>query len=155
NERNPVRITKDIYVENDEIKITIRFNINEIPEKKEILNRIVKNLNMAIDIPFFFNGDTNKFQWENKQGDLAYAKDSKLLESIQYNGTYFRAYDESYDLNFELNISSNDSIKINKFPIIAYAFTDEGYQEIYQGINIVPSVKLDKNLEIHLNFKIF
>jgi alpha-amylase len=156
NERNPLRITKDIYVEDNEIKITLRVNFNKLPEKEELLSRIIKNLNMAIEIPFFFNGDTNKFQWESGQLDIDEADDNKLLDSIQYNGTYFRAYDKSYDLNFEVEISSKSNlIKINKFPVIAYAYTDEGYQEICQGINVVPSFKLDKNLEIHLKLKIF
>ena len=156
NDRNPVRITKDIYVEDSEIKVSLRINFNEIPENEGILNRIVKNINMAIDIPFFFNGDTTKFQWESKQVDFKDDKAIKLLESFQYTGSHFRAYDESYDLNLDIDISSNnDLIKFNKFPIIAYAYTEEGYKEIYQGINVVPFFKLDKNLEIHLTLKIF
>ncbi|MFX0037994.1 MAG: alpha-amylase/4-alpha-glucanotransferase domain-containing protein [Promethearchaeota archaeon] len=156
NERNPVRITKDIYVEKNEIRVSLRINFNETSENEAVLRRIIKNLNMAIDIPFFFNGDTNKFQWESKQVDFKDDKDMKLLELFQYNGSHFRAYDESYDLNFEIHISSKpNSTKINKFPIIAYAYTEEGYKEIYQGINVVPIFKLDKNLEIHLTFKIF
>ena len=156
NDRNPVRITKDIYVEDSEIKVSLRINFNEIPENEGILNRIVKNINMAIDIPFFFNGDTTKFQWESKQGDFDDDKDIKFLEPFQYTGSHFRAYDESYDLNLDIDISSNnDLIKFNKFPIIAYAYTEEGYKEIYQGINVVPFFKLDKNLEIHLTLKIF
>jgi len=155
-DRNPVRITKDTYVEDSEIKVSLRINFNEIPENEGILNRIVKNINMAIDIPFFFNGDTTKFQWESKQEDFEDDKDIKLLESFQYTGSHFRAYDESYDLNLDIDISSNnDLIKINKFPIIAYAYTEKGYKEIYQGINVVPFFKLDKNLEIHLTLKIF
>jgi alpha-amylase len=156
NERNPVRITKDIYVEENEIRVSLRINFNETSENEAVLRRIIKNLNMAIDIPFFFNGDTNKFQWESKQVDFKDDKDMKLLEFFQYNGSHFRAYDESYDLNFEIDISSKyNSTKINKFPIIAYAYTEEGYKEIYQGINVVPIFKLDKNLEIHFTFKIF
>ena len=156
NDRNPVRITKDIYVEDSEIKVSLRINFNEIPGNEGILNRIVKNINMAIDIPFFFNGDTTKFQWESKQGDFDDDKDIKFLEPFQYTGSHFRAYDESYDLNLDIDISSNnDLIKINKFPIIAYAYTEEGYKEIYQGINVIPFFKLDKNLEIHLTLKIF
>ncbi len=155
-ERNPVRITKDIYIEDNEIKMSLRISFNEIPENEELLNRIIKNINLAIDIPFFFNGDTNKFQWESKQGEFNDNTDNKLLEPSEYIGSVFRAYDKSYDLNFEVDISSIDElIKINKFPIIAYAYTEEGYQEIYQGICVVPFFKLEKNSEIHLTFKIF
>jgi len=155
-DRNLVRIAKDIYIEDNDIKVTLRINFNETPEKEDILNRIIKNLNMAIDIPFFFNGDTNKFQWKSNKQDFEVNKNIKLLEPFQYIGSYFRAYDESYDLNFEIDISSKDDlVKINKFPIIAYAYTEEGYKEIYQGINVIPLFKLDKNLEIHIKFTIF
>jgi len=155
-DRNLVRIAKDIYIEDNDIKVTLRINFNETPEKEDILNRIIKNLNMAIDIPFFFNGDTNKFQWKSNKQDFEGNKNIKLLEPFQYSGSYFRAYDESYDLNFEIDISSKDDlVKINKFPIIAYAYTEEGYKEIYQGINVIPLFKLDKNLEIHIKFTIF
>ena len=154
-ERTPVRITKDIYVEEREIEVIVRINFDENPENEKNLNRIIKNLNIAIDIPFFFNGDTKKFQWESKQIDLNGDKNTELLEPFQFIGSNFKAYDETYDLSFEIDISSKeDSIKINKFPIIAYVYTDEGYKEIYQGINITPLIKLDKNLEFHLRLKI-
>jgi len=51
--------------------------------------------------------------------------------------------------------NKNNLVKINKFPIIAYAYTEEGYKEIYQGINLIPIFKLNKKLEIHLKFTIF
>ena len=154
NERNPVRITKDIYVEENEIEVILRANFEVIPEKEEILKRILANLNLAIDIPIFFNGDTNKFRWESNQVDYKEEKGEDFLEPFQYVGSHFKAHDEPYDLHFEFDISDEtDSIKISKFPIIAYAYTDEGYKEIYQGINVIPLFKLDKNLEIHLRLK--
>ncbi|GAH07370.1 unnamed protein product, partial [marine sediment metagenome] len=45
--------------------------------------------------------------------------------------------------------------KIYKFPIIAYAFTDEGYKKIYQGINVLPCFKLKKEFEFHLTSSIY
>ncbi|MFW9818253.1 MAG: alpha-amylase/4-alpha-glucanotransferase domain-containing protein [Candidatus Thorarchaeota archaeon] len=155
-DRNPVRITKDIYLEDNEINVSIRIIFNKIPENKELVNRIVKNLNLGIDFPFFFNGDTNKFQWQCKQKGPETDNKNKLLEPFEYIGTYFRAYDETYDLNFEIDISNTDDmIKIKKFPIIAYTYTEQGYKEIYQGMCVVPIFKLEKNLEIHLTTKIF
>ena len=156
NERHPVRITKDIYAEENEIEIILRINFEEIPENEKILDRIIRYLNIAVDIPFFFNGDPNKFHWESKQVDFKDKENTKLLEPFQYMGSHFKAYDEIYDLNFEIDISSkSDSIKITKFPIIAYAYTDEGYKEIYQGINITPVIKLEKHLEFHLKIQIY
>jgi alpha-amylase len=155
-DRTPVRITKDIYIEDNEIEVIIRINFDENTGKEKMLDRIVNHLNVAVDIPFFFNGDTNKFQWESKQVESKDALETELLELSQYTGSHFKAHDETYDLNFEINVSSKtNSIKINKFPIIAYAYTDEGYKEIYQGINVTPLFKLDKNLEFHLKLQIY
>ena len=79
-----------------------------------------------------------------------------MLEPFQYKGLNFKAHDETYDLHLDLEFSSkSDSIKINKFPIIAYAFTDEGYKKIYQGLNDTPVFKLEKNLEFHLKITIY
>ena len=156
NERHPVRITKDIYAEENEIEVILRINFEEIPENEKLLDRIIKYLNIAVDIPFFFNGDPNKFHWESKQVDFKDKENTKLLEPFQYMGSHFKAYDETYDLNFEIDISSkSDSIKITKFPIITCTYTDEGYKEIYQGINITPVIKLEKHLEFHLKIQIY
>jgi alpha-amylase len=154
--RNPVRITKDLYLEDNEMKVSIRIIFDENPDREEVLNRIVKNLNLAIDFPFFFNGDTDKFQWQSKQIDSELEIENKLLEPFEYIGKNFGAYDETYDFNFEIDISnSEDLIKITKFPIIAYTYTEQGYKEIYQGICAVPIFKLYKNLEINLTLKFF
>lgn len=157
NTRYPVRITKDINVKDNEIRAILRITFKEIEGKKKILNRILKNLNLGIDIPFFFNGNPKKFQWESNTANLNEDKDkiTNLLSPFQYNGLDFKAYDESYDLNFKINIDAKDNlIKINKFPIIAYVYTEEAYQQIFQGINVMPSIKLQKSLEIHLQLKI-
>ncbi|MFX0135946.1 MAG: alpha-amylase/4-alpha-glucanotransferase domain-containing protein [Candidatus Hodarchaeota archaeon] len=154
--RNPVRITKDIYIEDNEIEVIIRINFNEIPGKEKILTRIVKNLNVAIDVPFFFNGDTTEFLWESEQVKFNDKEKKKLLEPFQYTGSHFKAYDKTYDLNFEFDISSKtDTFEIYNFPIIANVYTDEGYKEIYQGINLIPLLKLEKNLEFHLKLRVF
>ncbi len=154
--RNPVRITKDIYVEDNEIEIKVRINFEQISGKEEVLQRIINNLNVAIDIPFFFNGDTNKFQWVSNQLEMDSNKEIDLLEPFQYAGTYFKAYDESYDINVEFNISNDSNkVKFYKFPIIAYVYTEEGYKKIYQGINITPLLKCEKSVEFHLKIKTF
>ena len=51
--------------------------------------------------------------------------------------------------NFRLSYDTG-KIKINKFPIIAYAYTDEGYKTIYQGITVVPQLKLEKTFELNI-----
>ncbi|MFX1490286.1 MAG: alpha-amylase/4-alpha-glucanotransferase domain-containing protein, partial [Promethearchaeota archaeon] len=153
NERNPVRITKDIYVEDNEIEIKMRINFEEISDKNDVLQRITKNLNLAIDLPFFFNGDTEKFQWEGAPLESD-EDDIQLLDPCQYEGPNFKAYDESYDLTLEFDITSDtDSIKIYKFPIITYTYTEEGYKQIYQGINVTTLFNLDKSFEFQLKLK--
>jgi hypothetical protein len=156
NNRIPVRVTKDIYVEGNEIEIRIRINFEEIPGNEEILTRIINNLRLAIDLPIFFNGDTNKFQWECNQEELSTEDNINLLEPFEYKCTQFTLYDESYDLRIDIDIrSDSDSVKIVKFPIIAFAYTEEGYKEIYQGFNVSPLFKIDKSFEFHFKIKTF
>jgi alpha-amylase len=156
NEIIPCLITKSIIVEKNSILITINGSFKRLPEKEEILKNILENIYIAVDIPFFFNGDTNKFTWETTGSDLIDKKENLLLEPYQYIGDNFKAYDETYDLYFEILASCDTGkIKIIKFPIIAYVHTDEGYKSIYQGINIVPQFKLDKTFKIQLKLKIY
>jgi len=154
NERIPCEITKIIDVEANNILITIDGRFKEIPGKEEILKNIIENICIIVDVPFFFNGDTKKFHWESVEVEFKDEKEKDLMEPFQYKGLDFKAYDETYDLYFELLLSSNtDLININKFPIIAYVYTDEGYKSIYQGINVAPLFKLDKNFRINLKLK--
>ncbi|MFX1376181.1 MAG: alpha-amylase/4-alpha-glucanotransferase domain-containing protein [Promethearchaeota archaeon] len=156
NQRVPLRITKDIYVEDNEIEIIVRINFEEIPDMEENIKRIIENLTLGIDIPFFFNGDTNKFKWESNQVELKDEEVSDLLSSFQYEGNHFKAYDESYDLTIDLEFFDIlNPAKILKFPIITYTYTEEGYKKIYQGINIISLFKFEKGFEFHLKLKIF
>ncbi len=154
-ERIPCIITKKIGIEENKILIAIKGKFEEIPGKGEILENIINYIRIAFDLPIFFNGNTENFQWESMELNLKSEKEKELLEPYQFKCSHFKAYDETYDLNFEILLSgSKDLININKFPIIAYVHTDEGYQSIYQGINIAPIFKLDKEFAINLILKI-
>jgi hypothetical protein len=156
NNRNPVRITKDIYVEDNEIEVRVRVNFEEIAGDNEMLNRIINSLYLAVDLPFFFNGDTNKFLWESNQGELKDNEIFNLLEPSEHTCTQFKVYDESYDLRIEVEIMYDlNSVKVIKFPIIAYAYTEEGYKEIYQGFNVTPLFNIDRSFEFHFKIKSF
>jgi hypothetical protein len=155
-ERAQCLITKDVYVEENEIRIILRINFEEIQKKRSIINNIIKNLKLGIDIPFYFNGEPDSFNWESKEFVFNDNKRNHLLDPLLFQGTTFKAYDRSYNLNFEVKIKNkSNKTKIAKFPLIAYTFTEEEYREIYQGVNILPIFKLDKHLEITLQLKIF
>ncbi|MBY9021296.1 MAG: DUF1925 domain-containing protein, partial [Candidatus Lokiarchaeota archaeon] len=154
----PCRILKIIEVEENKIVIKINGNFQKIAGEEEVLKSILEKLCLGVDLPFFFNGDPNNFEWESNQILFPEEKNNPLLKPFEYSGCHFKACDESYKLNFEISLSSQikadtDSMKIYKFPIIAYAFTDEGYKKIYQGINVLTQFKLKKNFkyEIVLN----
>ena len=160
NDNYPCKIIKKISIEDSQITLSMKCKFEKIFGKEVLLKEILDTLQLGIDLPFFFNGDTNKFQWESNQ---VYALDEKLnhiLKPFEFAGQYFKAYDESYDLNLEFSfidpsMTNTDSIKIYKFPIIAYAFTDEGYKKIYQGINLLPRFKLKNDFEFITKIKIF
>ncbi len=155
----PSTIKKEIIVEDNKIKIVLKGNFDNIVGKEELVARILDKLHIGIDIPFFFNGDPNRFTWESNQILFANDNNNELLASFEYEGHHFKAYDESYNLFFEFEISSTsksdlEAIKIGKFPIIAYVYTDEGYKKIFQGINVIPQFKLSKNFEYHIELKV-
>ncbi|GAH11544.1 unnamed protein product, partial [marine sediment metagenome] len=78
NERNTCTIIKTIMIEKDRLLIALKGTFNEISGKEELLKRILENLYLAIDIPFFFNGDTNKFKWESAYIEFANDKEKDL-----------------------------------------------------------------------------
>ena len=155
----PCKLTKEIVVLESQIDITIQGEFVKVPEKEEILKRIIETVSMGIDLPFFFNGDPKKFQWKSNQVLFLDDVKNSLIEPFEFMGYHLQAYDETYDLHLEFQISNEskidkETIKIRKFPIIAFAFTDEGYKEIYQGITIIPSFKLKKEFKYHITISI-
>ena len=155
-ERIHCLITKSIMVEKNTILINITGNFKDLSLNEEKMDGISEEIYIGVDLPFFFNGDPNKFIWESSGLELTDDREKNLLEPYCFMGDNFRAYDETYDISLEILASCNTgNIKINKFPIIAYVFTDEGYKKIYQGINIIPQFKLDKKFEIQLKLVIY
>lgn len=143
-------ILKRISVEENKIIITVKGKFQEDPAEEAILQGIIDKLHLAIDLPFFFNGDPNKFTWETASVNLE-KTNKNLLEPFHYVGDNFKARDETYNLSFEALLSSDTNhLTINKFPIISFTKTDEGYKEIYQGVNLIPRMNLGKNFELHI-----
>ena len=153
--RLPVRITKDIYVEDNEVEIRTRVSFEDLQENEEILRRITNNLKLVVDIPFFFNGDPNKFQLKYDKTESEQIDIVDPLNLFHYEGINFNAYDETYDLSMKYALdSAQNPTKIVGFPLIANAYTDEGYKKIYQGINISILFDIDESLEFHLKLTI-
>jgi alpha-amylase len=160
NDNYPCKIIKKISIEDSQITLSMKCKFEKILGKEVLLKEILDTLHLGIDFPFFFNGDTNKFQWESNQVYFLDEKLNHILKPFKFAGQHFKAYDESYDLNLEFSFkdpskTNTDFIKIYKFPIIAYAFTDEGYKKIYQGINLLPRFKLKNDFEFITKIKIF
>jgi len=160
NKAYPCSIFKKIKVEDSQIAITIRCKFDKILGKEDSLKEILNSLYLGIDLPFYFNGEPSKFQWETNQINSLDNDLNQLLKPFEFTGHNFKAYDASYKLNLEYSFTNQskpntNSIKIYKFPIIAYTFTDEGYKKIYQGINLLPRFKLNKEFEFSLIIDIF
>jgi alpha-amylase len=135
-------LNKRLVMDDKQIKVRVFGNISSKQLSDGKLNSVLEKLVVGIDIPFFFNGDPNEFK--------------DLLKISEYSGTSFKAFDKTYNLNFEINFSSKDELvpppQIKSFPIISYTYTDEGYKDLYQGINVVSIIKLNK--EFHIEFEI-
>jgi len=159
-EMYPCNIRKSIIVEESQVILKVNCKFEKVLGKEELLKNIFDSLWLGVDLPFFFNGDTNKFQWESNQINSLDKGSNPLLKPFEFVGQNFKAYDESYDLNLEFSFNdvskaTSNPKKIHKFPIIAYAFTDEGYKKIYQGINLLPRFKLSDEFEFKIDISVF
>ena len=159
NETYPCNIRKSIVVEESQVILKVNCKFEKVLGKEELLKDILESLYLGVDLPFFFNGDPDKFQWKINQEDSLNKRSDPLLKPLEFIGQKLKAYDESYDLNLEISFNDVSKTtlnpkKISKFPIIAYAFTDEGYKEIYQGINILPQFELKNDFEYIMKIKI-
>lgn len=159
-ERIPCRITKNIIVEENNIKLSVKGSLHKVTGKEDINRRILDQLELGIDLPFYFNGDPTKLSWHSNQLLFANVETNETLKNFEYEGYHFKAYDEIYNLKLEFEISSTlksdlEKIRIAKFPIIASVYTDEGLKKLFQGINLIARFKLLKNFEYSIDFKIY
>ncbi|MFX0074318.1 MAG: alpha-amylase/4-alpha-glucanotransferase domain-containing protein [Candidatus Hermodarchaeota archaeon] len=155
----PCRIQKSIKVEETQIEVVLKCKFENTPKSVASVKDVIDSLELGIDLPFFFNGEPSKFQWEVNNKYIPMEKKYNILEPIEFIADQFRAYDESYNLTLKYSFSdklnpSFSSFKIALFPIIAFTFTDEGYKRIYQGINLLPRFNLKEELEFSLTLTI-
>lgn len=156
----PCRITKKIKVEECQIVIVIRCKFEAINGKEDKLKEILNSLYLGVDLPFFFNGEPSKLQWESDQSNNLKGELKELQNVSEVKSHIFKAFDDTYDLHLEYSFSNqlnpkDKTIKIYKFPIITFAFTDEGYKKIYQGINLLPRFPLNSEFELGIKIDIF
>jgi hypothetical protein len=145
-------ITKKLIIEDNNIKILIEGEFFDDLDLSN-LEKILSNLSLGIDIPFFFNGDPNHFKWTSNTSKIR-EENNEFLDSYKYLGKDFEAYDQTYDLKYKLNIDTSRPTTIIKFPIIAHVYTENGYKRMFQGMNILPIFDLDKSFQIEINLKI-
>jgi alpha-amylase len=138
NFKNPIQceLNKKIVVENTKITLSIFGSFNS--KEKNVLNlsSALEDVALGIDIPFFFNGNPAQFE--------------HLLNTFQYIGTDFKAFDPTYNLTFQIQFLSDLKYKISRFPLISYTYTDEGYKDIFQGVNVIPIFNLEKDFSIDI-----
>ncbi|MBD3195145.1 MAG: DUF1926 domain-containing protein [Candidatus Lokiarchaeota archaeon] len=116
-----------------------------------LINRLSENVMIGIDFPFFFNGDPKDFVWNSNDIENPECNKEILISDYEYSGSHFKAIDKTYDISYELEINTPKTSKIIKFPLITYTYADEGYKDIYQGINIVPIFKIKSDFKIDIN----
>jgi alpha-amylase len=149
-----LHLQKKIEVEKNVITFFITGNLKNSNQTEKNSKQFLENLNFGIDIPFFFNGDPKKFSWKSSDLNEHLIKDNRLQDEFEYIGSHFSAYDETYDLTFEVDINSDLRYKIAKFPLISYTWTDEGYKNIYQGINLIPTFNFESDFTIKIRLTI-
>jgi hypothetical protein len=148
----PYKCQKKLIVNESNIDFTITTKLLDANLKKYL-----NGLYLGVDLPFFFNGNPKSFTWQSN--DMKADQKVHLIESFEYEGTHFKAVDGTYNLNLEVNIRSGSKkvaspVEILRFPLITHAFTDEGYKEIYQGINLMVKTKLDHENRVNININV-
>jgi alpha-amylase len=157
-EKLDCELKKSIEVVDNTIEISIEGNINDYKSLENQDSLGLKEIAIGIDLPFFFNGDPNKFEWDSKDVILSTQKEKDLLNTFEYSGNNFKAVDKTYDFSMEINMTpEKNSYTIQKFPIIAQLKVEEKYEEVFQGISLLIKKKLTKffniQLKITLNHK--
>lgn len=136
-------ISKEISIKQDEITFMIRGKIDENSESSKETKDTIKQLKIGMDIPFFFNGEPKEFKWKDLNESMYDEKNDKYFSAREDTTNEIIAYDKTYDLTFQLTINSSEGpVNVIRYPIIAFAYTDTGYREIYQGLCTIPNIKL-------------
>ena len=122
----------------------------QIPQDE--LNKLLQNLCLTIDIPLMLSGDENKFQSfiDNNQNDF--------FSSIETKFKQIKFLDPMYNQSFMIEIENNDENKNTflsafKYPIFCYAQTENGYKNIYQGINVALRLNLLELINSNYGFE--
>jgi 4-alpha-glucanotransferase len=147
-------LKKSIEIMGNSIDISIEGKINDFKHLNNQEIRGLEEIAIGIDLPFFFNGDPNKFEWDSKDVVLSTQKEKNLLNTFEYSGNNFKAVDKTYDFSLELNvIPEKSSYTIQKFPIIAQLKVEEKYEDVFQGISVLIKKKLTKffNIQLKIN----
>ncbi|TFG00015.1 MAG: DUF1925 domain-containing protein [Promethearchaeota archaeon] len=149
------QLKKEIIVEKEQITLSLEGTLDSQDVDDEDLDTFIGDLELGIDLPFFFNGNPNKFQWDSGDNTDDIGAKNEFKQPIIYKGTQFNAFDESYDLHFEIKVNSENDVKIGKFPIISYTYTEEGYKKIFQGTNIILILSnLSEQFSINIKIRI-
>ena len=147
-------INKEIQQKNNIITLTINGSFKGNAKKENaVLNRIINNLNIGIDIPFYFNGDIKNARWISNQHAFKTEEEKSLNLPFRYEGSHFKAVDTDNKLQFEIN--TLNTCRFIKYPIITYTNTDQGYMEMYQGIAITVISKIKNEFNITIELKIY
>lgn len=149
-------LDKKIIVERNTITLSLQGQIGPKDGTTQNTADLIEDLHLGIDLPFFFNGDPSKFQWDSEGSQKNGDSENDLQETFIYEGTTFYAYDGTYDLHFDLTVDSDKTSRIGCYPIISFTYTDEGYKHILQGFNLIPVLtNIGDSFSIYLKMKIY
>ncbi|MHA1339648.1 MAG: alpha-amylase/4-alpha-glucanotransferase domain-containing protein [Promethearchaeota archaeon] len=170
NIKAPLNLIKTISIVPDKPQLHISYSAskiisNENNSEKSANNssidwdEIIENLCLAVDIPFMFSGDQNKFKCLVDDKTIDFFTPAEILFS------QIKFMDPQYNQTFAIEVlnkeKSIDSLNKNvsrhmssfKYQIICYARTNTGYKDIYEGINIVLRVNLKELISSNKKFE--
>lgn len=142
----PLKVKKTLSVDPTSTVINIAYSVQVRGEKSP---EKLKDVDFIVELPFMFSGDPDKFKCII-DGDSVPFFEKKLLKCSK---ALFK--DPHYGQKYEIELKGpTDSPVLYKHQITCHARTNNGYKDIYEGMNICLRYKLSEIIGKSMRFAI-
>lgn len=151
NDKIPVSIQKTLLVGSNDSKVNIEYEFELIDTSKRSK---MTEFDILIELPFIFSGDPNKFQCRADGDEVPF------FDYAEFKSTSLEFIDPLYGQKINISLGSPDNSadkklkSIFKHQITCHARTNNGYKDIYEGMNVCVRYNLADILDEKITFKI-
>ncbi|MCP4763116.1 MAG: DUF1926 domain-containing protein, partial [archaeon] len=149
-----LNVEKSLNITPNSSSINVEYLVSSDHVSTEKISKL-ENLCIAIDLPFIFSGDPNKFSYQKIPSDIEHPFFKSV--SLKFDELIFE--DPQYELKYCIKIgpslknsAENAFLQTFKYQITCFARTNNGYKEVYEGMNVVLRLDLLNILGKKINF---